>query len=334
MLREFANEVILDVLFYMEADHRARIQATVLRRIEALLAAWRTHNPRFDTSGGHVVLVGHSLGALIGYDLVVSGALSPKLQRPLKGFVALGSPVACFLALRGHNLGRSFTFPDCRRFFNIFDPNDAVAYRIEPLLLEDDLTLVASSTATPDDGGAEGANGATVDADDEIVVAEILAASISGGKVDEIEAAQGASDAVQARRELCDHASQTKLLPPAPVPSAGASTARWVQLRLRKAVAGGVTDVAKGVASWLGGWGASPQELGEMASPAEDEGPSWALNDGERVDWVLQPSTVELAGSTSEYFAALKAHSTYWLTADVPYFIVHEVLGAGLGARD
>jgi len=64
LLREFANEVILDVLFYEQAAHRQRIQRAVLDGIRALVVEWHRHNPSFAADGGRVVLLGHSLGAL------------------------------------------------------------------------------------------------------------------------------------------------------------------------------------------------------------------------------------------------------------------------------
>ena len=39
-------------------------------RVNELLRAWRQHNPRFDAEGGKVVLLGHSLGSVIVFDLL------------------------------------------------------------------------------------------------------------------------------------------------------------------------------------------------------------------------------------------------------------------------
>lgn len=40
-----------------------------------------------------------------------------------------------FLTVRGlEGLGEDFKFPTCPKFFNIFHPNDPVAYRIEALV--------------------------------------------------------------------------------------------------------------------------------------------------------------------------------------------------------
>ena len=118
--------MILDVLFYEQEAHRKRIQSAVIRRISELVAAWRRHNPTFDADGGKVVLLSHSLGALILFDLLVARKLVEPLGCRPAAFVALGSPLGCFLSLRGVRLGRSFGFHDCDRFYNLFHPNDPV----------------------------------------------------------------------------------------------------------------------------------------------------------------------------------------------------------------
>ena len=54
LLRQFANEVVLDVLFYEHPAHRQRIQARVAHRVNELLRLWRQHNPGFEQAGGRV----------------------------------------------------------------------------------------------------------------------------------------------------------------------------------------------------------------------------------------------------------------------------------------
>ena len=51
----------------------------------------------------------------------------------------------------------------------------------------------------------------------------------------------------------------------------------------------------------------------------------WAINQGARVDYVLQES--ELEAAQGEYLAALKAHNSYFISADVAAFLVLEVVG-------
>uniref|UniRef100_A0A673Z3N2 DDHD domain containing 1 n=1 Tax=Salmo trutta TaxID=8032 RepID=A0A673Z3N2_SALTR len=66
----------------------------------------------------------------------------PALKFKVENVFCMGSPLAVFLALRGirpgnsgeqdHILPRSI----CQRLFNVFDPTDPVAYRLEPLILK------------------------------------------------------------------------------------------------------------------------------------------------------------------------------------------------------
>ena len=171
-LREFANEVLCDVLFYEQPAHRRSIQERVASRVRAIVSRWHALNPTF---GGQLMLLGHSLGSLICFDLLSAqpapqpapqptpqpaaavGEESEPVEHAASSFtsasapasalvfgctfsslVMLGSPLGCFLAIRGQPLGRSFALPTCGRLYNIFARNDPVAYRVEPLLLERD----------------------------------------------------------------------------------------------------------------------------------------------------------------------------------------------------
>ena len=46
-----------------------------------MIAKWRLHNPTFEADGGRIVLLGHSLGSLICFDLLAQG----QLLEPLRG---------------------------------------------------------------------------------------------------------------------------------------------------------------------------------------------------------------------------------------------------------
>ncbi|XP_048474537.1 phospholipase DDHD2 isoform X3 [Rhincodon typus] len=53
-------------------------------------------------------------------------------------FFAFGSPIGMFLTVRGlKRIDPNYTFPTCKRFFNIYHPFDPVAYRIEPMIVPD-----------------------------------------------------------------------------------------------------------------------------------------------------------------------------------------------------
>ena len=47
LIRQFANEVIADVLYYEQPHHRRAIQQRVISRINEIHATWRLHHPDF-----------------------------------------------------------------------------------------------------------------------------------------------------------------------------------------------------------------------------------------------------------------------------------------------
>ena len=211
-LRTFANEVVLDVLFYEQPAHRELIQRAVATQVAAILKAWYHHHPTWPAEKRQVVLCGHSLGAVICFDMLLSSspppapalpcspghrrtesssapapaanawspeptavtrpptaAAAPPAAAPIaavaappetwepgvlppgafSAFVALGSPVGMFAALRGLHLGPAFALPGCPGFFNVFHRNDPVAYRLEPLLGSPEFAADAAESAPP-----------------------------------------------------------------------------------------------------------------------------------------------------------------------------------------
>nr|XP_054493631.1 SEC23-interacting protein isoform X3 [Agelaius phoeniceus] len=53
-------------------------------------------------------------------------------------FFALGSPIGVFLTVRGvEKIDENYRLPTCKGFFNIYHPLDPVAYRLEPMIIED-----------------------------------------------------------------------------------------------------------------------------------------------------------------------------------------------------
>ena len=210
-LRTFANEVVLDVLFYEQPAHRELIQRAVATQVAAILKAWYHHHPTWPAEKRQVVLCGHSLGAVICFDMLLSSSPPPAPALPcspghrrtesssaptpvsnawspdptavtlppsaaaapaaaaavaavappetwepgvlppgaFSAFVALGSPVGMFAALRGLHLGPAFALPGCPGFFNVFHRNDPVAYRLEPLLGSPEFAADAAESAPP-----------------------------------------------------------------------------------------------------------------------------------------------------------------------------------------
>ena len=330
-LREFANDVLCDVLLYEQPAHRRRIHERIVRRINELVRAWRVHHPTFEATGGRIILCGHSLGALISFDVLCADAearVTPSPTPPVASspppsqqaddseavarcccrfhaLVTLGSPLGCFLAVRGAQLGQSFELPACHStIFNIFARNDPVAYRLEPLLLEWQQAVRDSDM--------------------------------------EVEGGGRASPDVK----------QPELPPPVYVPFAGAKTGTRLHIKLRQAWNShvnemhdvvnrastnlyGMASVVQGAMQGFlgapsGGSKGSSGDLqrtgGSRGEPADGAAVTvrWAINQGARVDYVLQETEFEAA---NEYLAALKAHNSYFASADIAAFLVHEVVG-------
>ncbi|XP_048379141.1 phospholipase DDHD2-like isoform X2 [Stegostoma tigrinum] len=62
----------------------------------------------------------------------------PRIRFEPDIFFAFGSPIGMFLTVRGlKRIDPNYTFPTCKRFFNIYHPFDPVAYRIEPMIVPD-----------------------------------------------------------------------------------------------------------------------------------------------------------------------------------------------------
>jgi len=80
-LRHFANDTILDVLFYTSPVYCETIISTVAQELNRLYATFIQRNPDFV---GEVSLGGHSLGSLILFDLLAHQPIANKHQMPPK----------------------------------------------------------------------------------------------------------------------------------------------------------------------------------------------------------------------------------------------------------
>lgn len=161
-LRKFTNNTILDVLFYTSSLYCQTIISAVGNSLNTLYELFKKRNPNFK---GNISVAGHSLGSLILFDLLShqnepveskeqvkipnrrissmmrevvvgqEGIIYPQLVFEPSSFFALGSPIGMFITVRGlDSLGKDFSLPTCKSFFNIFHPFDPVAYRIESLV--------------------------------------------------------------------------------------------------------------------------------------------------------------------------------------------------------
>eukprot|EP00752_Nemacystus_decipiens_P005637 g5101.t1 len=145
--RDFANQAVMDVMYYLTPDMQASILSVVGNKMNEMWHNFSRFTPGFS---GKVSIVGHSLGSIIVHDLLIAqpvkgetkladGAVSeatPILSFYPEVLLACGSPIGMFLALRQSTLDKEklFKFNTTKRFFNLFHLYDPVAYRLEPIL--------------------------------------------------------------------------------------------------------------------------------------------------------------------------------------------------------
>jgi hypothetical protein len=163
-VRKLAHELAMDVMLYLTPEFHQKILRIVVEKINLMYLQYCELNPSFVKSGGKCTLVGHSLGTVIVYDVLSMQShtdLPPHLKLAFDptAYFSLGSPLGMFLTLRNsaarvHNLdlasqekrggeggglndddvlNAAYSFPTCKQYFNVFNRNDPVAYRVEPM---------------------------------------------------------------------------------------------------------------------------------------------------------------------------------------------------------
>lgn len=127
MIRQFANGALSDVIFYLDPVHKQRVLKHIANRIAEILVIFRLRNPDFR---GKISMIGHSLGSVICYDLLSSDVLNEDII--VDNLFLFGSPLSMFLTARNHPQVIPLKRSSC--IYNVFQPQDPVAYRIEPLI--------------------------------------------------------------------------------------------------------------------------------------------------------------------------------------------------------
>jgi hypothetical protein len=128
VFRQIANEAIADVIFYMNPEHRDAIVSHVAERIVHIVTLFKQRNPSWNN---RLSLIGHSLGSVVCADVLSLEKLPPEIH--VSNLFLFGSPLGLFLTARGQS--SILPIPQCARVFNIIQPNDPVAYRLEPFLV-------------------------------------------------------------------------------------------------------------------------------------------------------------------------------------------------------
>lgn len=161
-LRNFANDTMLDILYFMSPRHHDIMVDIVTKQLNLVVEKYK----KLNSFKGNISILSHSLGSVITWDILshqkkvknmvadienieahnlkANAYLStpetdfqyPPLNFEVDNCFMIGSPVAVFLMMRNQSYKSSsaILLPRICRFFNIFHPYDPVAYRLEPLL--------------------------------------------------------------------------------------------------------------------------------------------------------------------------------------------------------
>ena len=210
------------------------------------------------------------------------------LKFQLANFFALGSPVAMVLALRGVKLlGEDFRLPTCLGYFNIFHPFDPLAYRMEPLVLP---RVPQKAVLIPHHKGRKRLH---------LELRENLARIGFDIKQRIMESFRSTW------RTINNFAYGHKASPPEP--------------KIND------EDVDREVNSVLTEMQKEADDTGSVvaSSVADDSDfPVGSLNQGSRVDYVLQEKPIEIF---NDYIFALASSSCYWQSEDTALMLLKEI---------
>ncbi|XP_065199384.1 phospholipase DDHD2-like [Sycon ciliatum] len=214
----------------------------------------------------------------------------PQLSFKVKSLYCLGSPIGMFVTVRGGRLGPDFSLPTCSRVVNIFHPFDPVAYRIEPLV-----NLAANSvppSLVPHHKGRKRLH---------LELRENLGRVGANLKKNFLESMRYTWQAVQ------QFAASHNV-------SAWQEQVAKEQLEQQEKVQAELEAVS------------SDQDQ-ETDEPPVEPPPSLdlgKLNNGERIDFVLQEHPLE---SFNEYLFAMQSHLCYWTSEDSSLHILRHLYG-------
>mmetsp|Transcript_40386 Transcript_40386/g.47253 ORF Transcript_40386/g.47253 Transcript_40386/m.47253 type:complete len:1103 (+) Transcript_40386:217-3525(+) len=302
-LREFANDTLLDVLYFMSPEHHDLIIDIVTKELNLVVSKFRHLNQYFFP--GRISMLCHSLGSVVSWDILshqesfvtrsqpreISSRTVPlftnrrpkesneyrlykypQLEFQVSNFFMIGSPLAVFLMIRNQHqpMDLNYSLPGCKRLFNIFHPYDPAAYRIEPLLDRKNAALEP----------------------------EIITNWNGGFRVQ----------------------YRTKILWQKIIDQTCETQREWM-----KKVESGMRDVGlldddSGQASPKCDKRLNSLEIGDVESISSVR--CGKLNEGRRVDYMLQEKEIENA---NEYVFAIGAHSAYWDEKDLASFIAQEI---------
>jgi hypothetical protein len=136
--RTLINNKLMDILFYLTPRIKRFIQCEVVAQLNEEYERFRLKYPEFQ---GDISILGHSLGSVISYELLVQQVLSDpvmlereglRLRFPVHNLFLTGSPLGHVLNVDDQLRSTIGCWPF--RLVNIINPSDPAACRIEPIL--------------------------------------------------------------------------------------------------------------------------------------------------------------------------------------------------------
>ena len=288
-LRSFANDTLMDILYFMSPAHHDIIIDIVTFELNFVVKRFR----KLTGFKGDISIIGHSIGSVIAWDILDNQGNShlipqstiakkdcmltkdddsyryPQLNFKVDAMFLLGSPIPVFLMIRNQEkpLTTSFALNGCPKVFNIFHPYDPVSYRIEPLIHPRNSEI-----------------------DPEIMI------HWNGGFRFQYQTKRlwkKIVDQTLRAEENVIHSLESGIEALGLVDSNGTEYVSHEDIN---------TD-------------ADDQDASHMLVTG-------SLNGGRRIDFMLQEKEIDRA---NEYLAALAAHSCYWLEKDLSLFISNEI---------
>ncbi|GAB1610603.1 phospholipase DDHD2-like isoform X4 [Argonauta hians] len=226
----------------------------------------------------------------VDYLLGVAGTGQPYVEYPQllfhpASFFAMGSPIGVFLAVRGvDKVGEDFCLPTCPKVFNIFHPFDPVAYRLEPLVNP------CASNHKP-----------------------VLIPHHKGRKRLHLELRESLSRVgSDLKQKFLDSLKSTwnSINEFARAHTSSPALEQHVDSEMDKVINEFVVPEDEAC------------ETASVASSPDDDLSLGRLNDGCRIDYVLQEKPIE---SFNDYLFALASHGCYWESEDTVLLILKEL---------
>ena len=126
-LRRFTNNSVLDVLFFMTPQRRELIIKCVIEECNKTVRLFCENNETF-LKEGNISVIGHSLGAVIMFDVLANRSSKDQTSQlefePVHCFM-LGSPLALFSVMLSPQIFQpQYCLPNNTYLWNIFHPYD------------------------------------------------------------------------------------------------------------------------------------------------------------------------------------------------------------------